>query len=220
VSEFSDDGQWWWGGQNWIGTSQVVLPQLPMTEFEQSGKLNYARSRMRKREGFLAASVVVGDVVGGGRLAPLVELPLALPFLVLQQRAFDDYRTWTLEQLALATSYLLGPSEPMLAGETTMFGSFFLGTVKRDLAVAVIRAHVLVLRTDFVDGQPRWVALAARPSEVKMDLRSGPFGYGPILVVVHRGLQWVIRGYQRVFQPEPVLQAWRQAAAEPVRPTA
>jgi hypothetical protein len=28
-----------------------------------------------------------------------------------------DYRSWTLEQLALATAYLLGPDEPMLAGE-------------------------------------------------------------------------------------------------------
>ena len=213
MGQFSDDGKWWWDGQSWVATSQVVLPQLPMTEFEQSGKLNSARSRMSKRQGFLAANVVVDGVVGGGGVAPLLELPLAVPFLMLQHRAFQDYRTWTLEQLALATSYLLGPDEPMLAGETTIFGSFFLGTVKRDLAVVVTAAHVLVLRIDFVDGQPRWVALAARPSDVTMHVRSGLLVYGPILIVVHGSWQWVIRGYQRVFQPAPVIQAWQQASA-------
>jgi hypothetical protein len=34
-----------------------------------------------------------------------------------------------------------------------------------------------------------------------------------MLLVMHGSWQWQIRGYQNVFQPEPVLQAWRQAAA-------
>jgi hypothetical protein len=212
VSAFSDDGQWWWDGQRWIATSEVVLPQLPMTEFEQSGKLNQARNRMRKRDWFLAANEAAGVVVPDSRFAPLLGLPLALPFLVLQQRAFRDHRLWTLEQLALATAYLLGPDEAMVAGETTIVGSTFLATVKRDLAVVVTGAHVLILRIDCRDGQPRWVALAARPS-VKIELRSGPFGYNPILFVIHGSWEWAIRGYQRVFQPYPVLQAWRQAAS-------
>ena len=98
-----------------------------------------------------------------------------------------------------------------MAGKTTIFGTFFLGTAKRDFAVAVTAAHVLVFRIDFLDGQPRWVALAARPGEVKIELRSGAFGYNPMLLVMHGSWQWQIRGYQRVFQPGPVLQAWRQA---------
>jgi hypothetical protein len=211
LSAFSDDGQWWWDGQTWIATSQVVLPQLPMTEFEQSGMLNPARSRMRKGQDLLNATFVTGNLLGGARLEPLISLPLGVAGLVLEQRAFRDYRLWTLEQLALATAYLLGPEEVIVAGETTMFGSFWLGTIKRNLAVVVTAAHVLVLRIDFVDGQPRWVALAARPSEVQILSRRGSFGFNPLLVVMHGTDQWQIRGYQKVFQPEPVLQAWREA---------
>ena len=208
---FSDDGQWWWDGQTWVATSQVVLPQLPMTEFEKSGKLNDAHGEMRKWEGVRAAEVVGGS--GASQISSVIGIALVVPFIVLQQRAFRDYRLWTLEQLALATTFLLGPDEPMLAGETTMFRTLFLATAKRDFAVAVTAAHVLVLRIDFLDGQPRWVALASRRSEVKIELRSGPFGYNPMLVVTHGSWQWQIRGTQRVFEPEPVLQAWRQAAA-------
>jgi hypothetical protein len=32
VSGFSDDGYWWWDGQAWVATSQVVIPDLPTTE--------------------------------------------------------------------------------------------------------------------------------------------------------------------------------------------
>jgi hypothetical protein len=209
VGVFSDDGQWWWDGQTWVATSQLVLPQLPATEFEQAGKLNDARSLMRKREGLLAAEVVGGS--GASSLTSLIGLALAVPYLVQEQRAFRAYRLWTLEQLSLATSYLLSPDEPMVAGETTIFGTFFLGTVKRDFGVAVTAAHVLIFRIDFLDGQPRWVPLAARLSDVKIELRSGAFGYNPMLLVMHGSWQWQIRGHQKVFQPEPVLQAWRQA---------
>jgi hypothetical protein len=212
VSEFSIDGQWWWDGQSWIATSKMVLPQLPITEFEQSGKLTTARSRLRKGLGLLTADFVGSNLIGAARLAPLIELPVGVVGLVLEQRAFRDYRSWTLEQLALATAYLVGPDEPMLAGETTMYGSFWLGVIKRDFAVVITAAHVLVLQIDFVDGQPRWVALAARPTDVKIELRTGLFGYNPTLFVIHGSWQWAIRGYQRVFQPEPVLRAWRQAA--------
>jgi hypothetical protein len=164
---------------------------------------------MRKREGLLAAEVVGGS--GASSLTSLIGLALAVPYLVQEQRAFRAYRLWTLEQLSLATSYLLSPDEPMVAGETTIFGTFFLGTVKRDFGVAVTAAHVLIFRIDFLDGQPRWVPLAARLSDVKIELRSGAFGYNPMLLVMHGSWQWQIRGHQKVFQPEPVLQAWRQA---------
>jgi len=168
---------------------------------------------MRKGDDLLNAAFVTSNLLGGARLEPLISLPMGVAGLVLEQRAFRDYRLWTLEQLALATAYLLGPDEAMVAGETTVLGSFWLGTIKRDVAVVVTAAHVLILRIDFVDGQPRWVALAARPSDVKFELRSGLFGYNPMLVVTHGSWQWQIRGTQRVFQPDPVLQAWRQAAA-------
>jgi hypothetical protein len=168
---------------------------------------------MRNGKGLLTANFVVSNLIGSSRLNPLIELPMWLPGLVLERHAFSAYRTWTLEQLALTTSYLLGADEPMLAGETTMFGSFWLNTIKRDLAVVVTAAHVLVLRIDFVDGQPRWVALAARPGDVKLYLTSAGFGIQPTLVVVHGSWQWAIRGQARVFQPDAVLQAWRQASA-------
>jgi hypothetical protein len=213
VGAFSGDGQWWWDGHSWVATSQVTLPQLSMTEYQRSGKLKIAQSEMRKRAGVIAADEA--SVIGGSQISNVVGLALLLPSFVLQQRAFRDYRLWTLEQLALATTFLLGPDEPMVAGETTMFRTLFLATAKRDFAIAVTAAHVLVFRIDFLDGQPRWVALASRPSDVKIELSSGgPFGYNPMLVVTHGSWQWQIRGTQRVFQPEPVLQAWRQAAAE------
>jgi hypothetical protein len=51
-----------------------------------------------------------------------------------------DYRSWKLEQLALATAYLLGPHEAMLAGETSLLDSHITdGPVKWDLAVSVTR---------------------------------------------------------------------------------
>lgn len=76
----------------------------------------------------------------------------------------------------------------------------------------VTAPHVLVLRIDFVDGQPRWVALAARAGDVKIYLTNAAFGIHPTLLVVHGSWQWTIRGEARVFQPDPVLQAWRQSA--------
>jgi hypothetical protein len=50
MGQFSDDGQWWWDGTTWVATAQVVLPQLPMTEFERSGKLEIARGRRKNSE--------------------------------------------------------------------------------------------------------------------------------------------------------------------------
>lgn len=210
MSGISDDGQWWWDGTRWIATSEVVLPNLPMTEFERSGKLNEARLRMRKRN----------ELSKPGWYVNLGEFPLpwygghdGVSSMFVQHRAFRDYRLWTLEQLAMATSYLLGPNEPMQAGETTMFTTYLDGVVIRDFAVVVTASRVLVLRIDSLDGQPRWVSLAAHPRDVRIELHSGWFGYGPTLRVSSRSGQWAIRGYQRVFKPEPVLQAWHHAAA-------
>jgi hypothetical protein len=213
VSQFSDDGEWWWDGSQWVATSQVVLPQLAITEFERSGKLATARSLMGGRNALVGATMVEGIALGSSRFEPLIGLPMALLYLNKERRALREYRTWTLEQLALAAEVLLGPGEPMLAGETTMFRTLLLATVMRDYAVAVTAAHVLVLRFDFLDGQPRWVALAAHPREVAIQLSSGPFGYNPTLIVTRGTVRFAIRGQARIFEPQPVLNAWRQGAS-------
>jgi hypothetical protein len=191
VCQFSDDGLWWWDGTTWIAITQIVLPQLAMTEFEQSGKLKGARSFMR----FISWNTSIN---------------LAVVFLFPWLGAMRDYRSWRLEQLALATAYLVGPHEPMLAGETSFGVSG--RSVTRDLAVAVTAAHVLVFHIDSLDGQPRWVALAGRPTDVKVELRSLVFGSYPSLLITGGNTQWRIRGIPSVFRPEPVLEAWRQAA--------
>ena len=199
MGQFSDDGLWWWDGTTWIATAQIVLPQLPVTEFEQSGKLGGARSFMRRGSQFLWGNTFIS---------------LGLIFLFPWLAALRDYRSWKLEQVALATAYLLGPAETMLAGETSLLDSHITrGLVTRDLAVAVTAAHVLVFGIDSLDGQPRWVALAGRPTDAKIELRSLVFGLYPALLVSCENGRCRIRGTPRVFRPEPVLEAWRQAAA-------
>ncbi|HEY8840985.1 MAG TPA: hypothetical protein VIO80_10110 [Candidatus Dormibacteraeota bacterium] len=207
MSGFSDDGQWWWDGATWVATAQVVLPQLPMTEFERSGKLDKARSGKKNAERLEWARGIV----------PLTWLA-ASALIVVGGRASRGYRSWTLEQLALATAYLLGPDEPMLAGEggTLNTDRFSLPPLGRDLAVAVTAAHVLVFRIDSVDGQPRWIALAARSSDVTIEVRRGirttreAVVIGPDLVVSGWNGKWTIPG-TNWFKPDPVLEAWRQA---------
>jgi hypothetical protein len=196
MGQFSDDGQWWWDGTTWVATAQVVLPQLPTTEFERSGKLKTARSRMTKTRWLLAANT----------FSPLAWLTGG-PLIVVGLRALRDYRSWTLEQLALATAYLLGPGEPMLAGEGTIIGEPWTS----DLAVVVTAAHVLVFRIDSVVEQPRWIVLAGRPTDVKIAKRTGPLGFGAALIVSGGNGQWTIRGQPGAFKPKPVLDAWRQA---------
>jgi len=200
MGQFSDDGLWWWDGTTWIATAQIVLPQLPVTEFEQSGKLKGVRRYLRR------ASLV---------LPWNTSLNLALILLFPWLALLRDYRSWRLEQLALATAYLLGPNEPMSAAETG-FG-IERDSVTWDLAVAVTAAHVLVFSIDSLDGQPRWVALAGRPIDVKVELRSLVFGLHPSLLISCGNGQWRISGTPSVFRPEPVLEAWRQAAKSTAR---
>ena len=196
MSVFSEDGQWWWDGATWIPTAQVVLPQLPPTEFEQSGKLKLARDlRTKGIKRFWALSILLA----------LIDLNSE------NNLGAREYRSWTFEQLALATAYLLGPGEPMLAGEVSMYS--VLDSWTRDLAVAVTAAHVLVFRIDWVDGQPRSIALAARSSDVTMESPSGLYGFlWPALVVSGRTGRWTFRGYRGAFEPESVIDAWRKAA--------
>src|SRR5256885_16373849 len=85
VGQFSDDGLWWWDGTTWIATAQIVLPQLPVTEFEQSGKLKGARRLIRL---FWWNTFITP----------------ALVFLIPLLAAVREYRSWELQQLALATA--------------------------------------------------------------------------------------------------------------------
>jgi len=200
MGQFSGDGQWWWDGTTWVATAEVVLPQLPMTEFERSGKLEIARGRRKNSERLYWANT----------FPPLAWLT-GSALIVVGMRAGRAYRSWTLEQLALATACLLGPDEPMLAGE--------VATVTRDeqapvLGVAVTSAHVLVFRIESLDGQPRWIALAGRATDVNMKVRTGieKILLLPALLVTGRNGPLVIGGLPRMFKPQPVLDAWRQAA--------
>lgn len=193
MSGFSDDGRWWWDGKTWVATAQVVLPQLPPTEFEQGGSLQVARERSRDSQRLFWTFM------------------LALGWDVRLTRPERDFRVWTLQQLAFATAYLLGPDEPMLAGEVSMHhvGDSF----ERDLAVAVTSAHVVVFRIDYPDGQPRWIVLAGRAADVRMEARTGVFGLlWPALIVSGWSGRWPMLGLSGVFKAKPVLEAWRQAA--------
>jgi hypothetical protein len=203
MGQFSDDCQWWWDGTNWVATAQVILPQLPPTGYEGSEQLAVARRRGKKSGRFLQLTSSV-DV-----LAPLGALALGdlLP-------AMEVYRSWKLAQLAIATTYLLGPDEPMLAGE--------IATVTRAesspvLAVVVTSAHVIVFRLDSLEGQPRWIVLAGRASDVNIKLSSGieKILLLPALLVTGRYAHAVIGGLPgmfHLFKPQPVLDAWRQAS--------
>lgn len=84
----------------------------------------------------------------------------------------------------------------------------------RNLAVAVTVGHVIVFRIDHLDGQPRWVGMAARPSAVTMERSTHMFGwmYQALEVRGPNG-RWSIQGFleEEGFSPEPVLEAWRHA---------
>jgi len=197
VSGFSDDCRWWWDGQRWVPTSEVVLPQLPPTEIELSGKLALARADLAKgRPGFWGHTLFLEGLLG---------------FMPVNRRGLSEYRTWTMEQLTLAAAYLLGPDEPMLAGEMSRHDVWDGWT--RNLAVAVTAAHIIVFRIDSLEGQPRWVGMAARPKDVRMTRTSVLFGWSyQALEVTGPNGRWAIQGFQgEKFDPEPVIDAWRNS---------
>ncbi|HYM97965.1 MAG TPA: hypothetical protein VET26_11745 [Candidatus Sulfotelmatobacter sp.] len=208
MGRFSDDGMWWWDGDTWVATAQIVLPQFPPTEFEQSGKVERARRDMRKSEWLSWANSCA--------LEPITAIT-GIALLSVLQPALRDYRSWRLEQLALATAYLLGPTEPMLAGEpaSTTVDEARVGLARARgsyLAIAVTSTHLIVFRIDSPDGQPRWVALARRPSDVQVELVTVARGllYSALIVTVGPE-RWEIRGLPGVFKPQPVVDAWRRA---------
>jgi hypothetical protein len=108
----------------------------------------------------------------------------------------------------------------MLAGEATIMPPEWIGDPsKRDSAVVVTAEHVLLYRIDSLDGQPRWIVLVARPTDVKMEVRSWvASGFrGNALTVSSEKWQWLIRGVSGVWKPELVLDAWRTSSAHPLR---
>ena len=197
MGQFSDDGRWWWDGRTWVATAQIVLPQLPITEFERSGRLARARADLANgRRAFWSWVVLLGGNIPG--------------LMPVNRRGFREYRTWTIEQLALATDLLLGPGETMVAGEVSSYDYWDNWT--RNLAVAVTAAHVIVFRIDHRDGQPRWIAMAARMTDVTMERVTVLFGlmYQALRVTGPTG-RWDILGFQaHKFDPQPVIDAWRK----------
>lgn len=206
MGRLSDDGQWWWDGTTWVPTARVVLPELPASDPRLLGRATKARKRLERY-----SLLYVGNdasCVTSGLIVPFI------PLFIRGDRAMRDYRGWTIEQLALATTYLLGPDEHMVAGETTLLAPSALADWwKRDLGLAVTEAHVLVFRIDSFEGQPRWIALAAPAADVTIETFP-PFESlvrGPALAVRRGDALWIIRG-SAGFSPDPVIDAWRQAA--------
>jgi hypothetical protein len=203
VSQFSEDGQWWWNGAQWIPTSQIVIPDLAIPQSESTVQ------SMRDRQ-----------LLGDANKMTLWQTFLGVPFVLAERSAFSELRTWTLQQLASATTYLLGTGEPMLAAETGLYRPvvrFLSYTAYRDLAVVVTAAHVLVLRFDRFEGQPRWVSLAAKPVEVRFEVFGAVVGVYATIVVHHGAQSWVIKGQTGIAQPAPVVAAWKSAVAAAVR---
>ena len=78
--------------------------------------------------------------------------------------------------------------------------------------VVVTAAHVLVLRMDQANGQPRWIALAARADAVQVEAPTPVFSQ-PTIIVRSGSQWWSIQGSSRVMRPEPVVTAWKRAVA-------
>jgi len=214
VSAFSEDGQWWWDGHQWMASSQVVIPDLPAA---QPGTV---QGSMQERHR-LGEATTAADWLGiSGTPFSGAAFFVGLSFLFVERDAYRKFRQWTLDQLAAATAYLVGPDEPMVAGETTLYRPPSFLTVQatvRDFAVVITAAHVLVLRFDRPDGQPRWVALAARATDVQI-IASGEFLRArPTIVVRHGSQSWTIQGMARVMQHVPIVAAWKAALVAQVK---
>jgi hypothetical protein len=212
VSRFSDDGQWWWDGARWIPTAEIVLPVLPMTEFERSGLLAPADRNRTYLDLLTVLIIALGFSAIGLPLATLV----VFPWFVLQSRVFRAYRLLTLQQLALATTYLLGPDEPMLAGEPSLFRRMFEIGAARDQAVVITKHHVLILLFRDFAGPPGRVALAARSGDV--DIAGNKALIASKITVAIPGRSWTFKCESWVAEPAQLVAAWRQTRAQPAAP--
>lgn len=207
MREFSPDGFSWWDGTTWRPSTEIEV--TPQTEFERSGKLAHARGLISKRDNAFAATYAVGIVPDVG--LPVVDL-LAIYMMVVQWQGFKEYREWTLEQMKVATEELFGPDEPMVSGETTLWPpTGFVPGMRRDFAVAVTSAHVVLYQFAYADSPTMRVVFAAAPSQVRL------IEYGGLLKsnlgIVCGGLRWDLVGIKRIFKPWPVIAALRSATA-------
>jgi hypothetical protein len=206
VSGFSEDGWWWWDGRQWTPSSQVVIPDLPGAGTESAHRLLHRRNQFQDASG-----------VGRWLILPAgISLLVGLPFLVIERRFFHAYRRWVLDLLSSATAYLLGPDEPLVAGETSLTTRFLGENPTPDLSVVVTAAHVLVLRLDQRNGQPRWVSVAARAGDIQVQAPTPVFSQ-PTIVVRHGTQSWSIQGSPGVMRREPVVSAWKRALAATAR---
>ena len=209
MSGFSPDGLWWWNGGQWIPTAEAPLA-LPVTEFERSGKLRSARRLIEMRTGLFIAMYVAGGSVIGIPLLPI----FLVAYMVVQYLGFKAFRQWTLELLAVATAQLMGPEEPMLAGETMLWSPTGLWPrMQRDIAVAVTRSHVLLYQFDTEDGPPSRVVFAARSQDAELRFLKGVIWLDR-LVVIHAGRWWVLRGIWGAFDGRQAFRAWSDGRQE------
>lgn len=204
MSGFSDDGQWWWDGKDWVATSQVLIPDLPLSD-----RAKELEPKVRRYQFLDHANLVTNP------LTPVIDVagPLVLLWLIFYRRGFRAYREWAIERFKSAATYLLGPNEPVLAAEAGLFTELVIGWVWGGYGVLVTTGHVLILANDSGLGQPRRVLLAAHPEQVVMRPHAGGIlnAYPTILVSVG-GQTWPIRGMNGIIKTEPVIAAWWRLA--------
>lgn len=205
MSQFSEDGQWWWDGQAWLATSQVVIPDLPVTD--RLAELEARVMPHRLLDNMNLAAYLIPS--GGWSLSSM----LVWPWLFSYRSGFRAYREWTLEQFKSATTYLLGPDEPVLAAEVGIYSEILIGKVWGGNAVVVTARHVLVLSNDSPLGRPRRVLLAAHPRQVELRQHAGGILNAYPTILVRAGQQvWAIKGMNGIIQTRPVIAAWWGAA--------
>jgi len=209
MARFSDDGQQWWDGANWVPTSQVVIPELVLTGVPDE----VLRTAMRYKA-FADANAVANSFSESPTpdVLKIVGITLFLTDVVLFRRAFRAFRMLKLAQLNQAAKYLLGPDEPILAAEASVYPSIPVGWVRGELGVVLSEAHVLVLSSEQPFAAPRWVQISAKPTDVQIQFKKRRWlGFMPAIVVRQGRRVWPITGVPGVLQPEPVLDAWRKA---------
>jgi hypothetical protein len=205
VSGFSEDGQWWWDGQAWVATSQVVIPDLPATD-----RVKELEARVRPYRVLDTANLAAYLVPSGGWALSSM---LVWPWLFSYRSGLRAYREWTLEQFRSATTYLLGPDEPAIAAEVGIYSEILIGKVWGGNAVVVTTHHVLILANDNPLGRPRRVLLAAHPSQVELRQHAGGILNAYPTILVRAGRQvWAIKGMNGIIQTKPLIAAWSGVA--------
>lgn len=180
----------------------MVIPDRPGAGTESAQRLINRRDQFRD-----ASSIGAWPILPAG-----ISLIVGLPWLVVERRFFRAYRRWTLDLLSSATAYLLGPDEPLVAGESSLTTQFLGQSPIPDLSIVVTAAHVLVLRLDQRNGQPRWVAVAAGVRDVQVEAPTAVLSQ-PTIVVRHGTQWWSIQGSPGVMRRELVVSAWKRALA-------